>query len=64
MILIRDSPDNYYVPPVIFNVTKVHDEQGQTRFKRTCVDGKQRLTSVLKFMRGEIPVLDKRRAKW
>lgn len=39
---------NFYVPPVIFAVQK--DEDGET--VRVCVDGKQRLTSIQKFLDG------------
>ncbi|KAI0667549.1 hypothetical protein C8Q78DRAFT_982039, partial [Trametes maxima] len=42
---------NYYVPPVIFVVHIAED--GSER--RTCVDGKQRLTSIYRFISGEIP---------
>ncbi|GJJ06450.1 hypothetical protein Clacol_000642 [Clathrus columnatus] len=37
---------NYYVPPVIFAVRK--DKEGNDLY--VCVDGKQRLTSIFKFM--------------
>lgn len=39
---------NFYIPPVIFAVEK--DEDGEEL--RVCVDGKQRLTSISKFMDG------------
>ncbi|KAG0706125.1 hypothetical protein DFH29DRAFT_980605 [Suillus ampliporus] len=39
---------NFYIPPVIFAVTK--DEDGEV--VRICVDGKQRLTSIQKFLDG------------
>ncbi|KAI3607083.1 hypothetical protein WG66_008011 [Moniliophthora roreri] len=42
---------NYYVPPVIFSV-KAFDDGTEVRH---CVDGKQRLTSIRRFMDGEIP---------
>ena len=45
-------------------MTMPRDENGGKRYKRVCVDGKQRLTSVLKFMEGEIPVLDSNDVKW
>ncbi|KAF9446940.1 hypothetical protein P691DRAFT_672497 [Macrolepiota fuliginosa MF-IS2] len=41
---------NFYVPPVVFAVTK--DEDGQV--VRVCVDGKQRLTSIQKFFDGQV----------
>ncbi|KAL4244696.1 hypothetical protein ABKN59_010358 [Abortiporus biennis] len=45
---------NYYVPPIIFVVKR--NEDGMER--RVCVDGKQRLTSIFRFLRGEIPYKD------
>ncbi|KAI0641695.1 hypothetical protein C8Q79DRAFT_286841 [Trametes meyenii] len=45
---------NYYIPPVIFVVHIAED--GSER--RTCVDGKQRLTSIYRFISGEIPHKD------
>ncbi|KAJ3570206.1 hypothetical protein NP233_g4563 [Leucocoprinus birnbaumii] len=45
---------NFYVPPVVFAVTK--DEDGAP--VRICVDGKQRLTSIQKFFDGQIPHKD------
>ncbi|KAH0827513.1 hypothetical protein J3R83DRAFT_4226 [Lanmaoa asiatica] len=39
---------NFYVPPVIFAIQK--DDDGET--VRVCVDGKQRLTSIQKFLDG------------
>jgi uncharacterized protein with ParB-like and HNH nuclease domain len=39
---------NFYVPPVIFAVQE--DDDGETT--RVCVDGKQRLTSIQKFLDG------------
>lgn len=39
---------NFYVPPVIFAVQR--DDEGET--VRVCVDGKQRLTSIQKFLDG------------
>jgi hypothetical protein len=42
-IMIIDSIfRNFYIPPVIFAV-KVHDDGSETK---TCIDGKQRLTSI------------------
>jgi hypothetical protein len=46
------SLQNYYVPPIIFAVaTDPHD--GSER--RVTIDGKQRCTSIMRFMDGEIP---------
>ncbi|KAF9222541.1 hypothetical protein BS17DRAFT_735287 [Gyrodon lividus] len=50
---------NFYVPPVIFAVQK--DADGETI--RVCVDGKQRLTSIQKFLDGLIPHRDARTKK-
>ncbi|KAH6894840.1 hypothetical protein BKA70DRAFT_1407401 [Coprinopsis sp. MPI-PUGE-AT-0042] len=40
---------NFYVPPVIF-ATKQHDDGSETKI---CIDGKQRLTSIRRFMDGQ-----------
>ncbi|KAJ7063429.1 hypothetical protein C8F01DRAFT_1132989 [Mycena amicta] len=45
---------NFYVPPVIFAVNTLEDGTE----KRTCIDGKQRLTSIHRFMQGLIPHRD------
>ncbi|KAI3613826.1 hypothetical protein WG66_013644 [Moniliophthora roreri] len=45
---------NYYIPPIIFAVT-IHDDGSESR---TCIDGKQRLTSIRLFMDGVIPHKD------
>ncbi|KAI1786093.1 hypothetical protein LXA43DRAFT_1035051 [Ganoderma leucocontextum] len=45
---------NFYIPPVIF-VVNVMDDGGE---RRVCVDGKQRLTSIYRFIGGEIPFKD------
>ncbi|KAF8157943.1 hypothetical protein B0H34DRAFT_706813 [Crassisporium funariophilum] len=45
---------NFYIPPVVFAV--VRDEDNEEI--RVCVDGKQRLTSIQKFMDGQIPHKD------
>ncbi|KAI0357177.1 hypothetical protein OH77DRAFT_1422717 [Trametes cingulata] len=45
---------NFYVPPVIF-VVHTTDDGGE---RRVCVDGKQRLTSIYRFISGEIPYKD------
>ncbi|EIM80690.1 uncharacterized protein STEHIDRAFT_125712 [Stereum hirsutum FP-91666 SS1] len=41
---------NFYLPPIIFSVSQESDGTE----KRICIDGKQRLTSIQKFMDGEI----------
>ncbi|KAA1476804.1 hypothetical protein DENSPDRAFT_843892 [Dentipellis sp. KUC8613] len=45
---------NFYVPPVIFAVVTGDDGEEV----RICVDGKQRLTSIQKFIDGQIPYKD------
>ncbi|KAF9005166.1 hypothetical protein BDQ17DRAFT_381249 [Cyathus striatus] len=52
--LIDSIMHNYYIPPVVF-ATKM-SEDGETF--RVCIDGKQRLTSILRFMDGEIAYKD------
>ncbi|KAI1786115.1 hypothetical protein LXA43DRAFT_79996 [Ganoderma leucocontextum] len=52
--LIDSILRNFYMPPVIFAVT-TNDDGTQTR---TCIDGKQRLTSIQLFMDGLIPHKD------
>ena len=53
--LIDSMFKGYYVPPVIFNLQVLDDSDGLRRIRRTCVDGKQRLTSIREFLRGNIP---------
>ena len=51
----------YFIPPIIFNVKKTTLRVGgrvEDRFTRTCVDGKQRLSSIYKFMKGSIGFFD------
>ena len=52
----------YYIPPVIFNLQDRVVKQANGKKKvvphRICVDGKQRLTSIFKFMSGEISFSD------
>ncbi|KAI8980288.1 hypothetical protein BDB01DRAFT_240005 [Pilobolus umbonatus] len=48
--LIDSILHNYYVPPLVFTIRKVSN-----RTTRICIDGKQRLTSLTKFMNNEIP---------
>ncbi|TDL23503.1 hypothetical protein BD410DRAFT_897552 [Rickenella mellea] len=52
--LIDSLLRNYYIPPVIFAVC-TSDDGTETK---TCIDGKQRLTSIQKFMDGLIPHKD------
>ncbi|KAG2148976.1 hypothetical protein DEU56DRAFT_87764 [Suillus clintonianus] len=48
--LIDSILRNFYVPPVIF-VSHQHSDGSETK---TCIDGKQRLTSIQRFMDGQI----------
>ncbi|VDC00853.1 unnamed protein product [Peniophora sp. CBMAI 1063] len=52
----------YHIPPLIF--ATITNEEGETR--RVCIDGKQRLTSIRRFMNGEICQLNpaEPRDKW
>ncbi|KAG5635815.1 hypothetical protein H0H81_010045 [Sphagnurus paluster] len=45
---------NFYIPPVIFAVVSFDDGTE----KKICIDGKQRLTSIQRFMDGLIPHKD------
>lgn len=47
--LIQSLMAGYFIPPIIFNV-----QEKEGRKYRICVDGKQRLSSISMFMRGEI----------
>ncbi|KAL5500888.1 hypothetical protein ACEPAH_9275 [Sanghuangporus vaninii] len=47
--LIDSILRNFYIPPVIFAFSQ--NEDGEER--RTCIDGKQRLTSIQRFMDGQ-----------
>ncbi|KIJ67418.1 hypothetical protein HYDPIDRAFT_84041 [Hydnomerulius pinastri MD-312] len=46
--LIDSILRNFYIPPVIF-VTHQHEDGSESK---TCIDGKQRLTSIQRFMDG------------
>ena len=50
MEIIDSLFHNFYVPPVIFALMR--DEDGEE--VRVCVDGKQRLTSIVKFLDGHV----------
>ena len=57
--------ENYYVPPVLFNVEQISsDDGGSPKYKRTCVDGKQRLSSIRDFIDGRIPCHDRKGCPW
>jgi len=50
MEIIDSLYHNFYIPPVIFALMR--DEDGEE--VRICVDGKQRLTSIVKFLDGHV----------
>ncbi|KAJ1304559.1 hypothetical protein OPQ81_005700 [Rhizoctonia solani] len=52
--LIDSLLRNYYIPPVIFSLST--DKNGNQT--RVCIDGKQRLTSIYRFLEGHIPHKD------
>ncbi|PBK62093.1 hypothetical protein ARMSODRAFT_1089367 [Armillaria solidipes] len=52
--LIDSVLRNFYIPPIIFAVNSF-DDGTETK---TCIDGKQRLTSIHRFMDGLIPHQD------
>ncbi|EIW73182.1 hypothetical protein M231_07438 [Tremella mesenterica] len=52
--LIQSLFMNYYIPPIVFSVNANVQEQSETR---VCIDGKQRCSSIARFMNGEIPFL-------
>jgi hypothetical protein len=63
--LVNSLFNNYYVPPLIFKViTGVKEGTRERRKWRTCIDGKQRLTTIRRFFDGEIPFIDKRGHRW
>jgi hypothetical protein len=51
MAIIDSLFHNYYIPPVVFAISKDPVDGAVTRL---CVDGKQRLTSIQKFFDGQV----------
>jgi uncharacterized protein with ParB-like and HNH nuclease domain len=51
MRLIDSLYHNYYIPPLVFAI--VIENGGEIR---RCVDGKQRLTSIQRFIDGEVRI--------
>ncbi|CAH1758272.1 16552_t:CDS:2 [Entrophospora sp. SA101] len=49
--LIDSILNNFYVPPIIFSCKKLDNK----KWIRVCIDGKQRLTAIRKYMDNEIP---------
>ncbi|GMK54663.1 hypothetical protein CspeluHIS016_0112490 [Cutaneotrichosporon spelunceum] len=54
MKLIQSLMQHYFVPPVIFAV-QMNEEKGIE--ERICIDGKQRCTSIRRFIDGRIPFI-------
>ena len=52
MALIESLFRNYYVPPILFLITR--DVEDPSEIVRLCMDGKQRLTSIQKFFDGQV----------
>ncbi|KAG7449116.1 uncharacterized protein BT62DRAFT_1052934 [Guyanagaster necrorhizus] len=59
-LLIDSIFRNFYIPPVVFAVTL--DDDGEE--VRVCVDGKQRLTSIQKFIDGQVRKDQRSRKNW
>ena len=62
--LIDSLFENCYIPPVVFNKEEVIEEAGEASWTMTCVDGKQRLSSIRAFVNGEIPCHDRDGKTW
>jgi uncharacterized protein with ParB-like and HNH nuclease domain len=57
--------DNFYIPPIILNKKpRPNQDASAPQEVYVCVDGKQRLSSVLSFIEGMIPCHDHREEKW
>lgn len=52
--LIDSIFNNLYIPPLIFSCKKSEEDN---KWKRVCIDGKQRLISISRFMNNEIPYI-------
>ncbi|KAG9205304.1 hypothetical protein G6514_008883 [Epicoccum nigrum] len=63
--LINSLMENFYIPPIILN-KKPTSNPGATaqQYTLVCVDGKQRLSSVMAFVKVLIPCHDHRGEKW
>ncbi|KAI9786415.1 MAG: hypothetical protein M1839_006875 [Geoglossum umbratile] len=61
--LINSLNENFYIPPIIFNVED-HIVGENAKKIRTCVDGKQRLSSISRFVKGLVPCRDKDGYRW
>ncbi|KAJ3711814.1 hypothetical protein C8R42DRAFT_550496, partial [Lentinula raphanica] len=61
MMLIDSIFTNHYIPSLIFSVS--YDGKRNER-QKTCLDGKQRLTSIRLFMDGEVSYSDTSKLWW
>ena len=61
MAIVDSLFHNYYVPPVVFAISKDPVDGYETRL---CVDGKQRLTSIQKFFDGQVCLVAHRAAHY
>ncbi|KAF1358907.1 hypothetical protein EJ07DRAFT_21584, partial [Lizonia empirigonia] len=63
--LIDSLMENFYIPPIILNKKPRLSQNGAASQETlVCVDGKQRLSSILAFVKGLIPCHDHRGEKW
>jgi hypothetical protein len=62
--LIDSVIQDYYIPPILLNMERVYHPDGTMDFKRICIDGKQRLSSIKTFMEGRIPCHDSDNKTW
>ncbi|KAL1599984.1 hypothetical protein SLS59_006057 [Nothophoma quercina] len=63
--LINSLMENFYIPPIILNKKPQASGNATAPKERlVCVDGKQRLSSVMAFIKGLIPCHDHRGEKW
>jgi uncharacterized protein with ParB-like and HNH nuclease domain len=57
--------ENFYIPPIILNKKpRPNPDATAQQYALVCVDGKQRLSSVMAFVKGLIPCHDHRGEKW
>ncbi|KAF3045287.1 hypothetical protein E8E11_006196 [Didymella keratinophila] len=63
--LINSLMENFYIPPIILNKKpRPNPDASAPQEVYVCVDGKQRLSSVLAFVRGMIACHDRNGEKW
>ncbi|KAL8278778.1 hypothetical protein RQP46_008847 [Phenoliferia psychrophenolica] len=62
MDLIHSVMSNFYIPPLLFN--SIQCDEDSERETLVCVDGKQRTTSLIKFMSGETQYIDDSGKAW